>query len=192
MVTVNNTDISSVLTTRLPGKVSLPGQPAYDASKNSYFFQEARLSPACIVFPSSAIEVSLVIKRLAAFRNESSSPPLVAIRGGGHTPFSGAANVDDGVTIDLSRLNEVELANSHTAPSVEFSHPQAGIISPSNSLIVDLGAQVEGKGSDTFVISIGGGANWGDVYTKLQSFDITVVGGRGLSLGVGGLLTGGE
>ena len=41
------------------------------------------------------------------------------------------------------------------------------------------------------VLSTGGGATWGDVYQKLQSTGLVSIGGRGTSLGVGGLMTGG-
>ncbi len=39
---------------------------------------------------------------------------------------------------------------------------------------------------------VGAGAIWGDVYRKMDSLGLAVVGGRGSSIGVGGLLTGGN
>lgn len=41
------------------------------------------------------------------------------------------------------------------------------------------------------VASVGAGALWGDVYRKMDSLGLAVIGGRGSSIGVGGLLTGG-
>ena len=41
------------------------------------------------------------------------------------------------------------------------------------------------------IVSVGGGASWGQVYTVLQGTGVVPVGGRGFSLGVGGLVTGG-
>lgn len=38
--------------------------------------------------------------------------------------------------------------------------------------------------------SFGTGAKWNEVYTTLEPFDVTVVGGRVLDVGVGGLTLG--
>ena len=37
-----------------------------------------------------------------------------AIRGGGHTPWAGSANINNGVTIDLRAMNTVSVNPSHT------------------------------------------------------------------------------
>lgn len=189
---LENTDACSLLSAQLPGKVSLPSQAAYDTSTNSYFFQEARLSPACIVSPSNTNEVALIVKRLNTLRSQTSFPSLVAVRGGGHTPFSGAANIDGGVTIDLSRINDVHLANINPYPALNVTDPQTEPALPVNFSSNSSAAGTQIGNSDSFIVSVGGGANWGDVYTKLQPSNVVAVGGRGLTLGVGGLLTGGE
>ena len=44
---------------------------------------------------------------------------------------------------------------------------------------------------DGSVASAGAGALWGDVCHEMDALDLTVVGGRGSSIGIGGLLTGG-
>lgn len=41
-----------------------------------------------------------------------------AIRGGGHTTWSGASNVDGGITIDMSHLNDVELSDDKNVVSI--------------------------------------------------------------------------
>jgi hypothetical protein len=43
----------------------------------------------------------------------------------------------------------------------------------------------------TKLASIGPGARWDDVYTELDKYNVTVVGGRVMSVGVGGLVLGG-
>ncbi|KAL8824244.1 MAG: hypothetical protein Q9191_005192 [Dirinaria sp. TL-2023a] len=188
----SNLDPCSILATELPGKVSFPNQAAYETSKNSYFFQQARLSPECIVSPSRTAEVALIIKTLNALRSQNVSSPTVAVRGGGHTPFSGAANVDNGVTIDLSHINDVELVNPSDLSASNLVDSPSGTSLPANYSSKSPEAQAQIGKPDTFIVSVGGGANWGDVYTKLQPFNIVPVGGRGLTLGVGGLLTGGS
>ena len=40
-----------------------------------------------------------------------------AIRGGGHTPWAGSANINNGVTIDLSAMNTVSLNQAKTIVS---------------------------------------------------------------------------
>lgn len=42
------------------------------------------------------------------------------------------------------------------------------------------------------VVSVGAGALWGDVYSKMDPMGLAVIGGRAISIGVGGLLTGGK
>ena len=78
------------------------------------------------------------------------------IRGGGHTPWAGSANVNGGVTIDLRFIDTVTVNQNKT------------------------------------IASVGGGAVWSDVYREMDSLGFAVVGGRGSTIGMGGLLTGGN
>ncbi|GAB1204351.1 hypothetical protein APSETT445_003004 [Aspergillus pseudonomiae] len=80
-------------------EVLWPNDAEYAARVQSYWSQQARLQPACIVRPRSASEVSTVVKTLANKKVQ------FAVRSGGHTPHAGANNIDGGVTIDLSLLN---------------------------------------------------------------------------------------
>lgn len=79
-----------------------------------------------------------------------------AVKSGGHARFAGASNADGGVTIDLVRLDEVELAE------------------------------------DKKSVTIGAGNRWARVYRKLEEDDLTVVGGRAATVGVGGAILGGK
>jgi len=69
--------------------------------------------------------------------------------------WAGAANIDDGVTIDLGTMNDVTVNDALT------------------------------------VASVGAGARWFDVYSKLDSLGLSVVGGRDSNVGVAGLTLGG-
>ena len=92
------------LTTLLPSKVFLPGTTQYNDSTTSYFTAfENELKPACIVRPSSAADVTTLVKEFKA------SDTKFAVRGGGHTPWAGAANIDGGVTVDMRGLKGVEV-----------------------------------------------------------------------------------
>ena len=41
-----------------------------------------------------------------------------AVRGGGHTPFAGAANIENGVTIDFGSMNQVTVNQNQTITSI--------------------------------------------------------------------------
>ncbi|KJZ77352.1 hypothetical protein HIM_03076 [Hirsutella minnesotensis 3608] len=101
----------------LEGKVSFPGSPAYTASLGSYFsLQAAAVHPLCIVSPQTAQDVSAAVRVLTT--NYPSSPGCqFAIRSGGHASFAGAANIQQGVTLDLTALNGITLGQG-TPPIV--------------------------------------------------------------------------
>ncbi|KAF3004844.1 hypothetical protein E8E13_004761 [Curvularia kusanoi] len=83
----------------------LPGQTAYESRLDSYFDKKQQsITPNCIVQPKTAEYVALAVKTLVA----SEKPCKFAIRSGGHTPYAGASNIDDGVTIDLQYISAVE------------------------------------------------------------------------------------
>jgi hypothetical protein len=147
----------STLSSALPGKVFFPNSTSYKSSLNSYYSeQEQSLFPSCIVAPTCTTDVSKVITILNTLHLSRYSDGLFAIRAGGHATFSGAANIANGVTIDLKNLNGTEFLTSKKS-----------------------------------VVSVGPGARWGAVYDFLQPYKLTVVGGRGTSIGVGGYLLGG-
>ncbi|KAF2715752.1 FAD binding domain-containing protein [Pleomassaria siparia CBS 279.74] len=84
-------------------RVTFPGQSAYNESVASYFDIKSRLTPNCIVGPESSAEVATIVKALTA--DSGSEPCQFAIRSGGHTPYIGASNIENGITIDLQHLN---------------------------------------------------------------------------------------
>ncbi|KAF2676575.1 FAD-binding domain-containing protein [Lentithecium fluviatile CBS 122367] len=144
----------AALSLALWGKVSYPDSSTYEASISSYWsLQEASLSPSCVVKPTSAFDVSIAIKTIS-FVNIGLSCDF-AIRGGGHTPWASSANIEKGVTIDMSAIK-----------SVVFN-------------------------KDKSIASVGAGAVWGDVYRTVDAAGLAVIGGRGATIGVGGLTTGG-
>ncbi|KAF3042865.1 hypothetical protein E8E12_000806 [Didymella heteroderae] len=88
----------------LNARLLLPGQTAYESRLDSYFdVKQQSITPNCIVQPRNTREVALAVKILAS----STTPCKFAIRSGGHTPYAGASNIDDGVTIDLQYISAV-------------------------------------------------------------------------------------
>jgi hypothetical protein len=84
----------------LPGKLSLPNEPAYNKENFDYYnIGLAELKPACIAFPESAEDVSKVVKILNTHRDVK-----FAIKSGGHDPNAGHSSVSGGVLIALRRI----------------------------------------------------------------------------------------
>ena len=107
------------LTAVLGDKVSYPADGAYAQSLKSYCSQqEEQLAPACIIMPTSAEDVASVIKTLNSLNiaNDSESP--FALRGGGHTPYAGSANINGGITIDMRSIKNVEVSADQTITSI--------------------------------------------------------------------------
>lgn len=156
--TINSASLQcTALSYALNEKVSYPASTAYLNSSSSYWSkQEESLAPSCIVTPTSTSDVVTVIRTLTLLNKGGYLNSNVAIRGGGHTPWAGSANINGGVTIDMRSINDVEVNQEKT------------------------------------IASVGAGAIWGDVYRKMDSLGLAVVGGRGSSIGVGGLVTGGN
>jgi hypothetical protein len=83
----------------LQKKVLLPSDVEYKERQDSFWSLYSKVEPACIVCPTSADEVSTILKTLVAAGHQ------FAVRSGGHTQWAGANNIQDGVTIDLQYLN---------------------------------------------------------------------------------------
>ena len=62
--------------------------------------------------PTSSTQVSIAVKVLAAGACQ------FAIRSGGHTPWPGASNIQNGVTIDLRAMKSVTLSKDRTVAAV--------------------------------------------------------------------------
>ncbi|KAL8751799.1 MAG: hypothetical protein Q9199_006180 [Rusavskia elegans] len=104
--------------------------------------------PSCIARPSSTAGLQKAVRLLTR-----QNIPF-AIRSGGHSPSPFAANIDNGVLIDMSCFNHTQY----------FPHKN--------------------------VATVGAGGRWLGVYKELDRYNVTVVGGRVVDVGVGGLILG--
>ncbi|KAI1657067.1 FAD-binding domain-containing protein [Daldinia decipiens] len=129
--------------------IVFPNDTEYATLRTENWSQTAWKTPTCIFQPESVEDLQTVIPKLA------DANVSFAVRSGGHSPSPGAANIDQGVLIDLSRFN-----------SVDYD-------------------------AENNVANIGAGQKWENVYKQLDQFNVTVVGGRVLDVGVGGLILGG-
>jgi FAD/FMN-containing dehydrogenase len=91
----------------LKDKILYPGQCDYETRLESYFdTKQQTITPKCIVQPRTTEDVSLAVKTLSIASVLQGCK--FAIRSGGHTPYAGASNIEDGVTIDLQYVSAVE------------------------------------------------------------------------------------
>lgn len=137
-----------LLDAKIPGSVFYPASTTYNSSLSSYYSgQERELSPGCIFRPTSTAEVSEFVKLVT-----SSKGTHFAVRGGGHTIWTGAANVDGGITVDMRLMNSVVLSKdqkiAHLGAGAVFSdiYPQ---LVPYNLTV--MGGRVPGIGAGGFV-----------------------------------------
>ncbi|KAL1959377.1 hypothetical protein VTO42DRAFT_2180 [Malbranchea cinnamomea] len=134
----------------LHSETQRPGSNAYTANKASYWAQQqSSISPECFIQVKSSLQIAIAITM-----SRLTQCPF-AVRSGGHSDVPGASNIEGGITIDMSKLNEVSVSR------------------------------------DKSTVYIGAGAKWGDVYRTLDELELSVIGGRAASVGVGGLTLGG-
>jgi hypothetical protein len=145
----------SIVSQRLPGKVFYPESTVYTTSLASYWSTfESNLKPKCVIQPQDTQDVAITMQSLSWLPLKSSCK--LAVRGGGHTPWAGSANIEGGITLDLSALRTISVSDDRSS------------------------------------VSVGAGNVWGDVYKRTDQEGLAVVGGRGSSIGVGGLTLGGK
>ncbi|KAI4601045.1 hypothetical protein KJ359_012232 [Pestalotiopsis sp. 9143b] len=84
-------------------KVYRPNSTKYAAREAEYYSASARMSPSCIVQPTTTEQVSQIVKGL-----RDTSMTNWAVRCGGHMAWGPAADIHDGVTIDLGLMNKTE------------------------------------------------------------------------------------
>jgi FAD/FMN-containing dehydrogenase len=152
--------ICDVLNSRVPGRVSYSGDSIYTASLSSYYTgYERDLYPSCIFRPTYTAEVSKFLQLVGTNDHSSSPLPQFAVRGGGHTLFTGAANINGSVTVDMRSMKSLALSEDRKIASVGggsiFSdlYPQLG---PYNLTV--MGGRVPGIGVGGF--TTGGKLAW--------------------------------
>lgn len=109
MSSLENEELYGTLTGALaPATVFLPGSEEYQKSNGSYFTAfENEIKPSYIAQPSNVQDISKLIRALRPLL--AGGQYCIAIRSGGHTPFAGSANIENGVTVDLRALKGISL-----------------------------------------------------------------------------------
>ncbi|KAK6399734.1 hypothetical protein LTR95_019395, partial [Oleoguttula sp. CCFEE 5521] len=135
-------------------QVHFPSSPPYADAKSVYWSrQQSLLTPGCRFTPHGVQDVQLAVNHLK-LTNTS-----FAIASGSHSSNTGASNIDAGVTIDLSRLDEVTIADEGDAvwlgPGARWSDVYAKL--------EEEGLAVSGGGGGHVGVGgyvLGGGFSW--------------------------------
>ncbi|KLJ09266.1 hypothetical protein EMPG_15292 [Blastomyces silverae] len=96
-----------------PRQVYLKDTPQYTEWRGLFWSQQQSESkPACIFQPTSSRQVAIVLLMARLW-----NCPF-AVKSGGHAAFSGASSIPDGLTIDLQRLNTIQVASDRKSVKI--------------------------------------------------------------------------
>lgn len=96
----NTLQIQALVAAGLEANMLLADTPEYETCLGTWWAVNSRLRASCIVQPTSSEQVSVIMKALGA-----AGTGKFAVRSGGHAPWAGGSNVEDGVTIDLTHVH---------------------------------------------------------------------------------------
>lgn len=127
MSSPHNPQICSALTNVLAqDSVLLPGSEAYEKNNGSYFSAfENEIKPSYIAQPTSVKQVQGLIEALRPY--VVAGDCQIAIRGSGHTPFAGSANVQDGITVDMRGFKGVRLSDDKSFVEIGVGETWAAV-----------------------------------------------------------------
>ncbi|KAL5351693.1 hypothetical protein ACLOAV_003553 [Pseudogymnoascus australis] len=111
-----------ILKLSMGSKVSVPNTTPYrDSTGSFYSLQNTAITPSCVVSAISTADVQQAVGILSSISlvgQVVGSGCKFAIRSGGHTPWGGAATIQNGVNIDLSALNHVTVSPDKKTVSI--------------------------------------------------------------------------
>lgn len=88
----------------LQSQILLPDNHEFAARIDSYWSNNAKLKPACILQPRSAADVAKAVSALKAAKQP------FAVCAGRHTNWAGSNNIVDGITLDLGLLSSIQFS----------------------------------------------------------------------------------
>lgn len=143
--------------------VSYPGTTIYNTSQASYWsLQESDLNPACVFRPVTAEHVAQAVTILA---NPSNQACQFAVKGQTHAPAAGFANIEGGITIDLTGLNSTVLNSDQSVVSAgggtswidvyRYLDPEELVVAGGRNGAVGIGGLTLGGGISHFTTRVG-------------------------------------
>ncbi|KAI8275470.1 Bifunctional solanapyrone synthase [Colletotrichum sp. SAR 10_98] len=162
--------------------VVIPRDTAYTSSVGSYFsLKNAETHPACIVIPESSNDVSIAVRSLTRGFELRKNQCQFAIRGGGHTPYKGAASIDGGVLIDLARLPASGISADRKTIVVSPSQTWDQVTEQLDPYdLSTLGARVAGVGVGGAVLGCGTSffsPRYGFICDVVEDFEVVLASG---------------
>jgi FAD/FMN-containing dehydrogenase len=133
------------------GQTVIPSESGYDAARRVWN-ATADKYPAIVVFCESASDVS------AAVRMAQEIGVPLSVRGGGHQ-VAGLAVCDDGVLIDLSRINEV-IASADGSPTLAGGGCLLGQVDAANAKVGRITPAGVVSHTGLGGLALGGGVGW--------------------------------
>lgn len=91
----------------------LPNSTEYPAFDNRWA-DNTPLAPSCIFLPVSADDIAAALYVFRKGDGSTGSSCPFAIKSGGHAPWPGANDIHDGITLDLSWINQTTLAEDRS------------------------------------------------------------------------------
>ncbi|KAI3337024.1 FAD binding domain protein [Xylariaceae sp. AK1471] len=107
-VAVNVANTCGELKRLFGSKLSLPATREYSIVAPENWSETAQLSPGCLFEPDTAQDVANAL-RIPVQRGTE-----FAVRGGGHMPVPGAANINGGVLLSLGNMRTMQMTNRNT------------------------------------------------------------------------------
>ena len=190
-LTAEPTELAKALAKQVPHSVIIRADSLeFKKSLNSYWAQqECEIIPACVVRPTSAKEVSTTVSIIKQHYdkklNTAGNPKdggFFAIRAGGHSPVPGAASIQGGIVIDLSKLNTLKLSNDNESIAVGAGCRWGDV----SQYLDPIGRAVAG-GRDSHVgvggLTLGGGISFfssrrGFVCNNVLSYEVVLASGE--------------
>ncbi|KAF7889286.1 uncharacterized protein EAF01_010779 [Botrytis porri] len=132
-----------------------PNSKAYNSTIYGFWSGQARDDkPTCVVQPTTREHVAAVVRALTRWQCQFS------VKGGGHTPFAGAASINGGVTIDLAKLNTISVDKNVGIANIgaglkwgqiyEYLENKGMMVSGGRASLVGIGGLVVGGGYSWF------------------------------------------
>jgi FAD/FMN-containing dehydrogenase len=146
--TLSTADICSTVQTET-NAVQEPLSVAYESELQDYWSEAcSALRPTCIVFPTSAEEVSEIITTL------QETDDLFQIKSGGHMPNNGFSSIQGGLLIATKELNngvayDEETQTAKIGPGLTWSEAQDGLAGTGRTVV---GGRLGGVGVGGYIL----------------------------------------
>jgi FAD/FMN-containing dehydrogenase len=97
--------------------VYYPDDATYEQRRTSYWSVDSQLRPHCVVQPTSTYNVIKIVNTLV--KHPACTKTEFAVRSGGQMSWGPSNNIDNGITIDLVRMNSTTFNETSRIASIQ-------------------------------------------------------------------------